>query len=42
MPDFLHMPQRLLARASVDNWAVAIVIAFIVLIIAGVLPRAHW
>ena len=42
MTDFPHEPQRFLARFSLDSWAVAIATALLVLIIAGVLPRAHW
>lgn len=42
MTDFPHQPQRLLARFSLDSWAVAIATALVVLIIAGVLPRVPW
>ena len=42
MIDFPHEPQRLLVRFSLDNWAVAIATALVVLIIAGVLPRVPW
>lgn len=39
MTEFPPEPQRFLARFSLDGWAVAIATAFVVLIIAGVLPR---
>jgi hypothetical protein len=42
MTEFPHQPQRLLARFSLDSWAVAIASALVVLIIAGVLPRVPW
>ena len=42
MTDLPHQPQRLLARFSLDSWAVAIATALVVLIIAGVLPRVPW
>jgi hypothetical protein len=42
MSDFPHVPQRFLARFSLDSWAVAIATAFVVLIIVGVLPRVPW
>jgi hypothetical protein len=42
MTDYPHEPQRFLARLSHDSWAVAIVAALVVLIIAGVLPRLPW
>lgn len=39
MADFPHDPPRL---AALDRWAFAIATAFIVLIVAGVLPRLTW
>lgn len=42
MTDYPHEAPRLLARFSLDSWAVAIATAFVVLIIAGVLPRVPW
>ncbi len=42
MTDFPHKPQRFRARLSLDSWALAIATAFLVLIIAGVLPRIPW
>lgn len=42
MPHLPHKPQRFLARLPLDSWAVAIATAFLVLIIAGVLPRIPW
>jgi len=42
MTDLPHEPQRLLARFSLDSWAVALATALVVLIIAGVLPRVPW
>jgi hypothetical protein len=40
--DFRHDPQRLLARLSLDDWAVAIATALVALILLGILPRIHW
>ncbi|HZL30013.1 MAG TPA: hypothetical protein VFC54_03000 [Pseudolabrys sp.] len=42
MMDYRRDPERLLARLPHDSWAVAIVAALVVFIIAGVLPRIHW
>lgn len=42
MTDFPHEPQRLLARVSLEDWAVAIVSALLALILLGVLPHVHW
>jgi hypothetical protein len=39
--DFPHDPQRLLARLSLDSWAVAIATALLALILLGILPRIH-
>jgi hypothetical protein len=40
--DFPHDPQRLLARWSLDAWAVAITTALLAFILLGILPRVHW
>jgi hypothetical protein len=42
MTDFPREPQRLLARLSLDEWAVAIATALLALILLGVLPRIQW
>ena len=46
MSDLSQKPQRpaqgIIARFSLDSWAVALVTAFVMLIIAGVLPRVPW
>lgn len=30
------------ARFSLDTWAVAVATAFVILIVAGILPRVPW
>ena len=42
MSDQSHQPQRFLARFSLDSWAVAVAVAFLALVVAGVLPRVPW
>jgi len=34
--------QGIVARFSLDSWAVALTTAFVLLIIVGVLPRVPW
>jgi hypothetical protein len=40
--DFPHDLQRLSARLSLDDWAVAIATSLLALILLGILPRIHW
>jgi hypothetical protein len=40
--DFPDDPQRLSARLSLDDWAVAIATSLLALILLGILPRIHW
>jgi hypothetical protein len=39
--DFLHDPRRLLARLSLDDWAVAVATALLAFVLLGILPRIH-
>ncbi len=41
MTDFPHDPQRLPARLSLDDWAIAIATALLAIILLGILPRIH-
>jgi hypothetical protein len=40
--DFPDDPQRLPARLSLDDWAVAIATSLLALILLGILPRMFW
>jgi hypothetical protein len=42
MSDLPRETERLFARRPHSSWAMAIVTAVLVLLIAGVLPRAFW
>ena len=46
MSDLTQKPERptrgIVARFSLDSWAVALATAFVLLIIAGALPRVPW
>ena len=38
----IDFPHRLRQRFMLDSWALAIVIAFVALIVLGILPRVSW
>ena len=42
MTDFPQDPQRLLARLSLHDWAVAIATALLALILFGIVPHFRW